>query len=127
MRADEIAPPAARPRPKLWVQVVLIAAFYGVYSYTRNLFGSALVDKGQQPVHAFDNAIRIIDIEKALNSNQPPDFTAARGQILKVVNQTLLPTFKKEKLPGYQKDLAHDSQYLETVKKSLKDAGESVP
>ena len=67
MRADEIAPPAARPRPKLWVQIVLIAAFYGVYSYTRNLFGSALVDKGQQPVHAFDNAIRIIDIEKALH------------------------------------------------------------
>ncbi len=66
MRADEIAPPAARPRPKLWFQVVLIAAFYGVYSYTRNLFGSALVDKGQQPVHAFDNAIRIVDAEKAL-------------------------------------------------------------
>jgi len=67
MRADEIAPPAAPPRPKLWFQVVLIAAFYGVYSYTRNLFGSALVDKGQQPVHAFDNAIRIIDAEKALH------------------------------------------------------------
>ena len=67
------------------------------------------------------------DIEKALTSNQTPDFTAARAQVLKVVNQALLPTFKKEKLPGYQKDLAHDSQYLETIKKTLKDAGEAVP
>ena len=46
---------------------MLIAAFYGVYSFTRNLFGSALVENGEEPVHAFDNAIRIIDIEKALH------------------------------------------------------------
>jgi hypothetical protein len=70
MRTDEITESSARPeraRPKLWVQLVLIAAFYGVYSYTRNLFGSALVEEGEQPVHAFNNAMRIVDLEKALS------------------------------------------------------------
>jgi hypothetical protein len=38
-----------------------------VYSYTRNLFGSALVDNGEQPVHAFNNAMRIVDLEEALH------------------------------------------------------------
>ena len=65
------------------------------------------------------------EIEKALTSNQAPDFTAARSKVLKVVNSALLPTFKKEKLPAYQKELEHDSAYLESVKKRLKDAGES--
>src|SRR5262249_40408382 len=67
MRADEIAPPAARTRPRLWVQVILIAALYGVYSYARTLFGSALVEKGDAPEQAFTNAIRIINMEKALH------------------------------------------------------------
>jgi hypothetical protein len=70
VRADEMAPAAARPertRPRFWVQVAMAAAFYGVYSYTRNLFGSALVDKGEQPDHAFTNALKIIDLEKALH------------------------------------------------------------
>jgi hypothetical protein len=76
MRADgpvqasgetEVAPLGARTRPRLWVQIVLIAAFYGVYSYTRNLFGSALVERGEAPEHAFTNAIKIIDMEKALH------------------------------------------------------------
>jgi hypothetical protein len=68
VRTDE-APPALqriRTRPRLWVQVLLILAFYALYSYTRNLFGSAQVDKGGSPVHAFDNATRIIDAEKTL-------------------------------------------------------------
>ena len=68
MRADEEAPPAApRPRPRLWFQIVLMAAFYGIYSYTRNLFGSALVDEGQAPEHAFSNAMRVIDAERFLH------------------------------------------------------------
>jgi hypothetical protein len=67
MHADEefdgVAP---RTRPRLWTQIALAAVFYGVYSYTRNLFGSALVDSGQAPKHAFDNAMRVIDMEKFL-------------------------------------------------------------
>ena len=70
MRADEEAPPVApapRARPRLWFQLVLMAAFYGVYSYTRNLFGSALVDEGQAPEHAFTNAMRVVDAERFLH------------------------------------------------------------
>jgi hypothetical protein len=69
MRTDEAtaAPPAARTRPRFWVQVLLMVAFYAVYSYTRNLFGSALVTAGQPPVHAFDNALRIIRAEEFLH------------------------------------------------------------
>jgi hypothetical protein len=66
-----------------------------------------------------------LEIEKALQSGQPPDFSTAKARVLKVVNTALLPTFKKQKLPGYQKELAHDSAYLESVKKGLKDAGET--
>jgi hypothetical protein len=68
MRADEEAPAvASRTRPRLWIQIVLMAAFYAVYSYTRNLFGSALVDEGHAPRNAFDNATRIIDAEEFLH------------------------------------------------------------
>jgi hypothetical protein len=51
----------------LWTQILLIAGFYGVYSVTRNKFGSALVDQGEPPVQAFDHAMRVIDIEKFLH------------------------------------------------------------
>src|SRR4051794_4196380 len=67
VRTDEEAPPVApTKRPKLWFQIVLMGAFYAVYSYTRNLFGSALVDEGAAPRHAFDNAMHIIDAERFL-------------------------------------------------------------
>jgi|SRR6185369_5729166 len=65
------------------------------------------------------------EIEKAITANQAPDFTAVRAKTLKAINTVILPKFKKEKLPGYQKELTHDSDYLEKVRKHLKDAGES--
>jgi hypothetical protein len=68
MRADEEAPSTApRTRPRLWFQIVLMAGFYVIYSYARNLFGSAQVDEGQSPDHAFTNAMRIIDAEQFLH------------------------------------------------------------
>jgi hypothetical protein len=68
MRADEDARTVApRTRPRLWFQIVLMAGFYGIYSYARNLFGSAQVDEGQAPDHAFTNAMRIIDAERFLH------------------------------------------------------------
>ncbi len=64
------------------------------------------------------------EIEKALKANQKPDFSLARKRVLTVVNSALLSKFKREKLPGYVKELQHDSQYLDSVKKELKNAGE---
>jgi hypothetical protein len=41
-----------------------MAAFYAVYSFTRNTFGSAHLDDGELPEQAFDHAIRVIRIER---------------------------------------------------------------
>ena len=45
-----------------YYEVLLVLGFYVVYSMVRNLFGSAAVD----PEVAYNNAIRVIDIEKAI-------------------------------------------------------------
>ena len=60
---------ADQPRPRLywWKEALLVVAFYGVYSITRNRFGSQRVNLGEEPVHAFNNAIHLIDFEKALH------------------------------------------------------------
>ncbi|MEM7141178.1 MAG: phosphatase PAP2 family protein [Actinomycetota bacterium] len=49
---------------KWWVEAVITVVFYIVYSMVRNQFGSAL--GGDILQRSFDNAIRIIDLEKAL-------------------------------------------------------------
>ncbi len=41
-------------------------AFYGVYSWSRNQFGSANIDPGDQPIRAFHNAERLIRLERAV-------------------------------------------------------------
>jgi PAP2 superfamily len=63
-RTEAAVAPLARPR--FWVQVAIIGAFYMVYTFTRNQFGSATLAPGDEPVEAFRNALRIIDIEQAM-------------------------------------------------------------
>lgn len=60
---DPEAPPSD-PRFGLrwWREVVLVLGFYLVYSWVRNRFGSAAVD----PDVALTNALRVIDLEKAM-------------------------------------------------------------
>jgi hypothetical protein len=48
------------------MQVVIIGAFYVVYTFTRNQFGSATLAAGEEPTEAFRNALRVIDIERAV-------------------------------------------------------------
>ena len=45
-----------------WVELLLVGIFYGVYSFCRNLFGSAAVDW----TVAYENALEVIDVEEAL-------------------------------------------------------------
>ncbi len=45
-----------------WAEALLVLAFYVVYTWSRNQFGSASVD----PSVALDNAQRVIDLEKAM-------------------------------------------------------------
>ena len=45
-----------------WTEALLIFTFYVIYAWSRNQFGSATV----HPAEALRNAIRVIDLEKAL-------------------------------------------------------------
>src|SRR5690606_19733458 len=62
---DAPTAPASGRRLKLWHEVVLILAFYGIYSFIRNQFGSA-----GSPVastrEAYDNAKDIIDVQRTV-------------------------------------------------------------
>jgi PAP2 superfamily len=50
-----------------WVhEIVVIGVVYVVYSFVRNQFGSATMAVGDEPKHAFNNAVDIIKLEKAL-------------------------------------------------------------
>ena len=52
--------------------MLIVAGFYGLYSIARNQFGSARVDAGEAPLHAFNNAIKVIDFERALGLFREP-------------------------------------------------------
>jgi PAP2 superfamily len=55
-----------RRPPRWWKEPLIIAAFYGIYSYARNQFGSANLAAGAEPTGAFDNAQRVIHWERSL-------------------------------------------------------------
>jgi hypothetical protein len=50
------------PRHRWWVEVLLIGAFYSIYTAVRNTFGSEKVSPGE----AFTNARHVVRLEKAL-------------------------------------------------------------
>lgn len=58
-RNDDSSP---TPQLKWWKESLYVLGFYSAYSLVRNRFGSASVDS----IEAFNNAVRIIDIEKTL-------------------------------------------------------------
>jgi hypothetical protein len=64
--SDE-APQATVSRLRWWKELLIIGTFYVLYSFARNRFGSTLVDKGDAPQHSFDNAMRVVRIERALH------------------------------------------------------------
>jgi len=50
-----------------WVhEILVIGVVYMVYSFVRNQFGSATLAIGDEPEHAFNNAVDIIKLEKAI-------------------------------------------------------------
>ena len=64
--SSEIAPPEAAPLRRLrwWVEALITLVFYLIYSAIRNQFGSTQGTSIKES--AFNNAIRVIDGEKAL-------------------------------------------------------------
>jgi len=64
--SNETAPHDATPHRRLrwWVEALITLVFYVIYSAVRNQFGSTMGTSIKES--AFDNAIRVIDGEKAL-------------------------------------------------------------
>jgi hypothetical protein len=52
------------PQTVWWKEAIIFSTFYSCYTLIRNQFGSALVSGVEVPLHAFTNAIRIIEIER---------------------------------------------------------------
>ncbi|MGA0862616.1 MAG: phosphatase PAP2 family protein [Ilumatobacteraceae bacterium] len=49
-----------------WKEVLIISSFYALYTMTRNRFGSIQVSDTDVPLHAFNNAMKMIRVERAL-------------------------------------------------------------
>jgi len=58
--ADAPPAPVREHRVYWWKELIIVAVFYGVYSWTRNLFGSNAIAADGVPGQAFTNAERII-------------------------------------------------------------------
>jgi hypothetical protein len=63
---DGLSPKERRHRVYWWKEALLMVAFYLLYSWIRNRFGSNALEEGAKPIHAFDNAIRVIRFEEFL-------------------------------------------------------------
>jgi len=61
--ADAATAPPRQHRVHWWKEALIVAVFYAVYSWTRNLFGSNKIAADGVPEQAFTNAERIIDLE----------------------------------------------------------------
>ena len=49
-----------------WKEILIMGAFYFIYSLTRNRFGSIRVSGDDIPLHSFTNAMRVIRFERAI-------------------------------------------------------------
>src|SRR5215213_7335656 len=61
---DGLSAQERRHRVYWWKEALLMLAFYLLYSWTRNQFGSNAVPAGEIPFHAFDNAERVIRFQQ---------------------------------------------------------------
>ncbi len=65
--AEEAHAPQRQHRVFWWKEALIVAIFYGIYSFTRNLFGSNKITADGVPEQAFTNAERIIRAEMWMN------------------------------------------------------------
>ncbi|NDE81669.1 MAG: hypothetical protein EB037_12285, partial [Actinobacteria bacterium] len=63
--AENTVPPRIH-RTYWWKEALIMLAFYGLYSWSRNQFGSANIGIGDKPWQAFHNAERVIRFERAI-------------------------------------------------------------
>ena len=62
----DVQPPPRDHRLFWWKEALIAAVFYAVYSWTRNQFGSNRVGGDLVPLHAFNNARRVIRFERLI-------------------------------------------------------------
>ena len=65
--AETNTAPERQHRVYWWKEAIIVAAFYMVYSWTRNQFGSNKIAADGIPDQAFTNAVRVIRWETALD------------------------------------------------------------
>ena len=65
--AETSTAPERQHRVYWWKEAIIVAAFYMVYSWTRNQFGSNKIAADGIPDQAFTNAVRVIRWETAIN------------------------------------------------------------
>lgn len=65
--ADEADAPERQHRVFWWKEALIVAIFYGIYSWTRNQFGSNKIAADGIPEQAFTNAERVLRTEIWLN------------------------------------------------------------
>lgn len=64
---DEAPASERQHRVYWWKEALIVATFYGIYSWTRNQFGSNKIAADGVPEHAFHNAERVIRWELWMN------------------------------------------------------------
>ena len=64
--SDDAPGDAPGSRLRWWREILLILAFYAVYSFVRNLFGSQGTGPGIDASVAYEHARQMIDLERAL-------------------------------------------------------------
>lgn len=72
-----------------WKEALIVLAFYSIYTLIRNQFGSALIKGKEIPLHAFENAMAVIRIERAMglfHEETIQDWFLAHGWLMKALN-----------------------------------------
>ena len=64
--AEPATVPERQHRTFWWKEALIVALFYGVYSWTRNQFGSNKIAADGVPEQAFTNADRLISLERSI-------------------------------------------------------------
>jgi hypothetical protein len=62
--AEEYNAPERQHRTLWWKEALIVGAFYAIYSWTRNQFGSNKIAADGIPEQAFTNAERVIQLER---------------------------------------------------------------
>ena len=61
-----MALPPRQHKTLWWKEASLFGLFYAVYTFTRNQFGSDYIDGAEVPMQAFNNAMKMIRLERML-------------------------------------------------------------